>query len=489
MSERSTRPDFSTIGDSGLLRAGGYVIEEFLPELRGERGRRVLREMITDPIIGGILFAIEMLIRRLDWRLDPADDSNEAHRIADRVEAARDDMELTWTDTITEALSFVPWGFAVQEINWKRCQGHGADPMTNSHYDDGVIAWRRWGIRAQDTLLRWEFDPDGNATAMIQLVPYVGRTSTIPLAKCLHFRTTSRQANPEGVPLLRHAYVPWYLKKRLQQIEAIGVERSWAGLPMAKVPAEYLSLTATGEQRMLVATMKKIVTNIRADEQAGVVWPSDRDDRGNPLFELGFLVPGGAATIDTDRVIQRYNRDIARAVQADFMFLGEGKGSYALSVSRTGLFARALQAWVTHLTEEITRQAITPLLRYNGWPEELTPTLAAGDIGETDLSDLGTDLLALSQAGLLDTTDPDLRQWVAERWRLPVAKVTPSQEQEAGSTPAAPAGPAVPPPVAGGGRSQQAAEALDPVAGTLAIFERVAGRYAGLLGATVLEAA
>ena len=57
---------------TGLTRLGGRISEEYRPSCGGDRWHRVIREMTTnDPMIGGILFAIEMLMRQVDWAVAP----------------------------------------------------------------------------------------------------------------------------------------------------------------------------------------------------------------------------------------------------------------------------------------------------------------------------------------------------------------------------------------------------------------------------------
>jgi hypothetical protein len=477
-----TRPNFGNFGDSGLYRSGGFTYEEYLPELRGERGRRVLSEMIRgDAIIGGILFAIDMMIRRLEWRIDPASDDPEAHKWAERIDQAREDMELTWVDTISEASSFIPYGWAVQEIDWKLCAGASDDPIRNSRFDDGVIAWRRWGIRSQDTLLMWEFDPTGTPTAMLQLNPYIGQTNTIPLDKCLHFKTVERKHNPEGISAIRNCYSSWRFKKNIQNLEAIGIERNWVGIPVAKVPSEYLAPGADPKLQASLGTIKTTVTNIRNNEQAGIVWPSDRDEDGNPMFELSFLQTGGSPTLDTDRVIQRHNHDIARSLLAGFIFLADGAGSYALSVNQTGFFARALGAWVNHMCEVINKSAIAPMMRYNGVPEDYWPVLNHGEIGEIDTTGMADTLLSLAQAGLIDVADPDIRAWSANIFGYPAPVQSDAQEAEAGDGEAEPDDPAADPAIKELPVKEQitpkteakAAMEPDEIAAALARFDKV----------------
>ena len=73
------RPDLQEFGSTGLRRSGGTVYEEFLVNLRGIRGAKVYREMAdNDPPIGSMIYAIEKVVTRLEWRLDPyIDDSSD----------------------------------------------------------------------------------------------------------------------------------------------------------------------------------------------------------------------------------------------------------------------------------------------------------------------------------------------------------------------------------------------------------------------------
>ena len=69
------------LGRTGLNSWGGQVREEFLRELQGIKGIRVYREMRdNDAVVGAILTAIELLIRNVTWRVEAADDSQEAVR-------------------------------------------------------------------------------------------------------------------------------------------------------------------------------------------------------------------------------------------------------------------------------------------------------------------------------------------------------------------------------------------------------------------------
>ena len=100
---------FRPIGVTGLTHWGGRISEEYLTELQGDRWRRVMREMLSDPMIGGILFAIEMLIRQVDWQITAFSTDATDTDAAAFVESCLHDMREPWSLTLAEMLSFLPW--------------------------------------------------------------------------------------------------------------------------------------------------------------------------------------------------------------------------------------------------------------------------------------------------------------------------------------------------------------------------------------------
>src|SRR6266567_433746 len=98
---------FREIGVTGLRAFGGWVREEFLPNLVGRQGAQKFREMRDNsPTIGGILSVIEATLRKVEWRVEPADDSAPAREMAEFVEQCMDDM---CYDDQTEILTKRGW--------------------------------------------------------------------------------------------------------------------------------------------------------------------------------------------------------------------------------------------------------------------------------------------------------------------------------------------------------------------------------------------
>lgn len=407
-----------TLGRTGLNQHAGVVYEEWLPELQGERGRRVVREMLDqDPVIGGVLLAIRSIIMQVQWDVIPADKSPAAARWAELARTSLHDMDTDFSDLISDILSFLPYGFSLEEPTFKLRQGDHRDPMKASMYDDGLIGWADWGPRAQTSVTRWGFEGD-QITGVYQ--GDGGNEIFIPKEKLLHFKTSVHKGNPEGRSMLRNAYRPWYFKKHLEQIEAIGVERDLAGLPVAKIPAELFDEeNRSADQAAVYNAIKKGVENIRNDESAAIIVPSDRDEKGHLLYEIELMSSPGQRQFETTQIIERWDTRILMSMLADFIILGhEAVGSFALSNDKTNLFATAMGAVIDIIESTLNRQAIKRLMKVNGAPVALCPRLEAQDIETNSLPDLGKFVADLAKGGF-NLVDLETENYLRSQANLP----------------------------------------------------------------------
>lgn len=469
---------YTEIGVSGVARYGGIsrVYEEFLKELQGPTGMKLYREQRDNcPITGAFLFAAEYLARGVAFRVEPSVlpgvDRRMAAAVADRIKGALfDDMETTWPDTLSEILSMLTFGWAAMEMVFKKCHGSeitGAAPTSMlqlagapsgvaspnatpgrevagpagqgphapdtrfypSRYKDGLIGFRKWGLRAQETLFMWEWDDESNPLVLQQMAPPDYKVRRVPLTKCLHFRTQTAKNNPEGRSILRNSVPSYLYRKNMQWVEGVGVERDLAGYPyfQVKEPNVNLGLQVPDiwnknnpEMVALMTKLQAMIKAVRRDEQEGMILPW--------WLTFNLASTGSRRAFDTNAIITRYDQRIAMSVMADFIMLGhEAVGSKALASTKSALFTAALSSLLDNVCAVVNRFGIPMLLRLNGIPGELAPMLAHEDVEETPIDAIGSYIQSLAGAGMPLFPDADLEEELRRRASLPTSGVHDAQ--------------------------------------------------------------
>lgn len=410
------------LGATGLKRAAGVLDEEFLPALRGRKAVKVYKEMsLNDPMVGALLFAIDKLVRQVSWRVESNDNTPEQAEAVEFLEQCMDDMSHTWNDMISEILSCLVYGWSWHEIVYKKRVGPWEkDPRKKSKYTDGRYGWRKIPIRGQETLLRWVFDPSGGIQGMVQLPPPYYKQVQLPINRSLLFRTGLHKGNPEGLSILRTAYRPWFIKKRLEEFEAIGVERDLAGMPVAQVPSKYMRAVPGSNEEKIYKAYKKMVQNVRRDEHDGLVLPLEYDENGKPLFIFELMSAGGTRSFDTNALIQRYEQRILMTVLADFILVGhEGEGSYAMHVDKTGIFRAALNVITDSIADVFNRHAIPRLFELNAWKLDELPRIVPDNVDPPNLTELAGFMTSMAGMGMEFFPDPDLEKFLRDVSHLP----------------------------------------------------------------------
>lgn len=477
---------FREVGSSGLRQFGGYVREEFLPQLQGRQGATIYREMSDNsPVIGGLMAALNATMRKVEWRTEPANDTPAAQEAAEFADSLRTDMSETWEDTLSDALSMLVYGYAPLEIVYKKRLGQDAGPdpdrpgrkLPSSKFNDGRIGWKKLALRGQDTVIKWFFDENGEVLGLTQQ-PYVGPLLDVPIEKLLLFRPTEHKQNPEGRSVLRNAYRPYYLAKRMEEQEAILSERM-SGLPVLKVPSQLMEAARMGDPGA-VASMnlfKSIAINLRIDEQMGVVLPSDTIIGSTgpttiPAYSLELVAPGGnggRASGGSDVPIRRHQDNMLMSAMADFLSLGHGAtGTQALAVSKTDMFFQATEGYLNSMAAVFNRHGLARVWPLNGLDPDLLPEYKPDLAQRIDLDVLSNYVLRLAQSGMALFPSATLETALLDIAGLPTVEdseadandddVDPSEEATAIVGPAAaanmpePPAPIIAAPGAAGGR-------------------------------------
>lgn len=392
------------MGRTGLTRFGGYISEEWLPELQGRKGAEVYRKMAdSDAIVGGYLFAIKEIAKSVPWFAVPANSSEEGQEDAKYLESCIYDMSMPWPSTLDEILSILTFGWGYFEKVFKIRRGpRQKDPRFHSQYSDGKIGWAKWAPRAQESLNEWIYDEDTDTLIGMSQIPAPDyQERRIPLSKALHFVTTSSKGNPEGRSPLRNARRSCYMKTQIEDLEGIGIERDLVGYPTLYIPLEVFK-KETDEATDAYNDFMDVISNIRRDEAEGILLPAVFDANGNRLYEFKLLSSSGTRQFDTSRIITRYDGRIALTVMAGFLLLGQqNQGSYALSETMSKMFYQSLMSLLDNIAETINTQAVPELFELNGWERDELPYLAHGKAEPVNLEVLGNFLGRLTDMGMV----------------------------------------------------------------------------------------
>ena len=435
LSEGAAKSILGVAGDN--TRTGQIRADEFIPELRGKNAIRKYREMRdNDSTIGAVMYAAEQVLRDVKLKVEPANDTEEAKREADFVESIFEDMDHSLDDHIAESLSSLSYGFAWFEVVYKRRVGPTQrSPKKNSKYTDGRLGVRKIACRAPWTVSRFDVeDKSGDVLGIYQDVGYGSGKHYIPTTKSLYYRTTVLNGDPSGRSILRNAYSSYVYLNNLQSIEAIAVERELAGIPIARIPSEYLSSDASAAQSGFVGNLQQILRDVKFNEQGYIITPSDTypDKDGSPtnirLVDIELMSSNGNRNVDIDPIVRRYQHDIARSVLSEFLMLGGGNnGSYALSKSKTDLFLRALESYIQAIVDVLNKQLVERLWQLNGLNYDLMPCIKAGDVAPHDLREIAAFLRNLNGADINVSDHPEVIQDLMDIAELnydPITEVT-----------------------------------------------------------------
>jgi hypothetical protein len=406
------------IGATGLKFTRNHIIDdEIAPKLRFPRSIQSFRQMRSDPIISGSLFMIKQYVRKVDWGIEPFGGitaTDEDKRIAKIVEDALFiHMDRSFDQLITDICSFIENGFAFHMPTYKVHKGN--------------IIWRDIPTRSVDSIEGFDFDSRGRIKAVRQymvnntgeITQFSSSVTRIPYDRLLHFRTDSEKNNPLGRSILKNAYKAWYFKTKLEEAESIGVEREMNGLPVITIPAEYFAADPQEDPDRYAVLQEfiKIGQNARTNEQACVLLPSDVDESGHPLFTFDLVASKGTRSLDTSKIIERYDYRIAQSLLSDFLLMGStSTGSFALSDNKIGSFVQSLEAYLEVIAEQFNRKAIPKLYRLNKWDDENTCKLVHKPIGSATLSELGE---FLEKSAAFITPDQTLENALRSKADLP----------------------------------------------------------------------
>jgi hypothetical protein len=210
-----------------------------------------------------------------------------------------------------------------------------------------------------------------------------------------------------GNSILRSAWRPYEYKSRLENLEAIGYERS-VGCPVAYPPD-----SADEEE---IDEVEAALRDLRQGEAVFLVMPGpkqspNKDGRDGWLVEE--LAIKGEGDNAPDTAINRYVGEIARNVLAEFMRLGQdGVGARATGDVQQNPYYDAVTAVTRYLENVLNEAVIRPLVDWN-YEVKRYPRLRFSKIHANSVEMVAKAVAELINAGAIEST-PELEAWLRE---------------------------------------------------------------------------
>ena len=368
------------MGDTGISGLRGIITEEYNGSLQGTAGIKVYDEMRkSDGTVRSAMLVTTLPIRRATWMIKGCGETPQDEEIKDFVEKALFEwMEGTWDDLIRQALLMIPFGV----MPFEKVYG------TREYEGKSYVTLKKLAPRLPKSIQQWEL---ADGTFGIQQIRQDGQIANIPGSKLVIFVNEKEGDNWWGTSMLRAAYKHWYFKNNFYKIDAIAFERQGLGIPMIKMPTGY---TQSDENKA-----KQALQNLRANENAYMIIPTG--------YEAEFMNMGSNTTRDPSNSIQHHNREIVKAVLAQFLELGAtNTGSKALSTDHTELFLKSIEAVADTIVAEVNK-LIRELVDLNYNDVEDYPKLNYTGIAKVDVEKLANAFGTLVTAGAVTPTEND----------------------------------------------------------------------------------
>lgn len=430
--------------DSGRAHYGGFLDEDELNnELRGREGLRIFDKMYRGDhdIRRNVAMAANPLVGAT-WSMEPHggdDATDEDRQIADDCAwalglgdyVANTPNRTPWASHLAEFLPvLIRSGFCPGELEW-----------TSAKREDGrrLITLRRIGLRLPRSIWRWITDPkdlDGpasatgnpigtqNADELLALEQYRashGDYVKLQRQDLVYYRLGVEGDNWEGISLLRPVYKAWFIKDKIERLDAMGIEREAIGLPVAYPPKG-------GAQSAEVMTdLEGKLALLRQGALAYLIMPGPKaevDAETGWSFEImGLGGEGGGGKRDAQPSLQYWRDAISTAFVQEFMRLGQGgggsKGALSTAEVQDDPFTLSITAMAAPIIAEITQLVLRRFVNLNYGPDKPLPQLTMST-SEGDLAALVGYVGGLVAAELIHPDDP-LEDFLRQRGKLPPA--------------------------------------------------------------------
>jgi hypothetical protein len=366
--------------------------DDYNVELQGQQGADIYRAMrLSDPLIGAFFRTVKSIIANTEFYIE----SDEPSTLWDGTGLNN------FISNIFDAAA--TYGTAYIEIVVQKDRHAGL--------------WKPVPVVIPNhTIMQYHRDELGNLTGITQSTAY--GIVEVPREKLI-LVSLDGTSEGTGYSVLRNCYRSWYYYTNLESLQAVLIERDAVGLPLITVPPRYLTGEATASEQEAVESILQQAADFKADESSYIVLPAaEYTDAVGRVQKTGWsfepIRSGGSRSLNIDSAIASHKKDLTVSLLSEFLMLGGGGGSYALSETQSSLFLTVLNGFI--------KSIVAQLNVYNSWLNDLNALPESRIEFDTsklpDLQEVSNYVTQLVNANVL-TRGEKLEEFLREVGNLP----------------------------------------------------------------------
>lgn len=372
-------------GVSGISVPMGKPKENILKILQGPKRIGLIEEMVKfDPTVGAADSLISSIASGVKFSIKAKQvPENSTAKIKKQAEKQKElinsiffeDLNHPFQNIIQNGLTAPRYGFALLEPVFKIRDG------INSKFDDGMIGLKKIAPRYQGSINKWLYE-NKDLVGVRQQDPNSFEYIDIPIDKLLHIKYRGINDSPIGQTLYFNCAKAYSYKKYAEEMEMIRSERGFDGYVDITGPAKYFNPNT--KDPVIIANQKWMsdtIQNIRNGTNVGSAHPE--------FFKVELKSAGSGNMPDMDTMINRYDKDIARALLADFFLTQQKSGNSAgFTSSKIKTFTNLVKEMLDEICRVINHKLIPDLISKNLMDITLCPELVHTEISDLDLTNM-----------------------------------------------------------------------------------------------------
>lgn len=399
-------------GFAALKTSSGRIFEEANSAFRYPNMLRVVSEMKYSPPVSIALGAINTLMNRAEAYVEPVQgETTSEKKRREYLTSVLHDMDSSWQSTMQSISTYKEYGHQVSEMVFRRRL-----TRNGSRHNDGLVGLAGLKNRPQSTIARWNFDESGrNLVSISQNISNVENNHRfqhlldenglieIPREKFILFRADPVDDNPEGVSVLRSAYLAYKQLTLLTDSMMVGVSKDISGIPYAQLPPEYMSPEASIEDKAVFQATQNIINSVADGTQKGIIFPKMIDpDTKADLFSFSLLEQKSGKAYNLPEIIKMLQANILSVLSCDSITMGENGGSLSLQDSGTNLLALQVAYRLSEVSNTLNQELVPLLWKMNGWNTDRLPKIKFKDVSSVSLEEFSKYIQRVMSVGGLE---------------------------------------------------------------------------------------